>query len=102
MDFTCSFHIYVNKESFDRYKPCDAGNVVMANGSRSKVISMGTTKTKMFNGGGSLRYMRHVPNLRKNLVSLDWLNILGCDFSTKNEFVEVAKGSLVIMRGKNK
>lgn len=29
LDSTCSFHICTNKELFDKYKPCNVGNIVM-------------------------------------------------------------------------
>lgn len=47
-DSTCSFHMCANKKLFDRYKSCDVGHVIMTNGSRSKVIGIGTIKIKKF------------------------------------------------------
>lgn len=37
----CSFNACANKYLFDRYKYCDVGHVVKANGLRRKVASMG-------------------------------------------------------------
>lgn len=66
----------------------------MANGgSRNKVIGMGTIKIEMF--GRVVQVfgdVSHVPNLRMNFLSLSKLNILGYDFSTRNEFMKVDKG----------
>lgn len=48
LDFICSFYVCANKKLLNRYKPYDAGDVVMANGSKSKVIGLGKMKVTMF------------------------------------------------------
>lgn len=35
IDYAYSFHMCANKELFDRYKPCNASYIVMANGSKN-------------------------------------------------------------------
>lgn len=48
LDFACCFHKCANKELFNSYKPCNDGDVFMANGSRTKVIEKDTVKMKMY------------------------------------------------------
>lgn len=48
LDSVCSFHIYVNKELFNRYKSYDDGYIVMENGSKNKVLGMVIMKMEMF------------------------------------------------------
>lgn len=93
----------ISKELFDIYNPCNAGDVVITDNSRRKVIGMGTTKMKMF--GKVIRTlgdMRHVHRLRMNLVSLSRFNILGYGFYGIKCFKKVDKDSLVNMKEKRK
>lgn len=76
------------------------GDVVTTNDSRSKVVGMGTIKVKIFDG--VVYDVKDVPNFRRNFVSMNRLDILGCDFSKKNQFLEVSNGSLVIIKGRKK
>lgn len=56
---------------------------------------------KMFDGVvWTLDDVRYVSNLRKKFISLSTLNTLDYDFITRNEFMEVGKFSLVIMKAK--
>lgn len=88
---------------FDRYKYSDNGYIVMANSSKSKIINIGTINMKIFDRVIlTLGNVRHIPNLRKNFVSLNRLDALDNDFSTRNEFMKVGKGSLVIIKRKSK
>lgn len=90
-----------NKELFDRYNPYDIADVVMVNGSKRKVIGMDTVKMKMFNRVvQTFSNVRHVFNLKKNLVSLNKLDALGYGFPIKNTFMKVGKYSLAIMKVK--
>ena len=56
----------------------------MENNLVCKVVGIATTKVKMFdNVVGTLKDVRHVPNLKKNLISLGTLDSNG--FSYKSE-----------------
>lgn len=70
LDSACSYHIFPNREWFDPYKSVDCGNVLMGNDVLCKVIGIGTIKIRMFDGiMRTLGDVRHVPELRKNLIS---------------------------------
>ena len=47
----------------------------------------------------TLTQVRHVPRLRKNLISLGALEALGCKFIGFDRFCKVSKEALVIMKG---
>lgn len=49
LDSKCCFYICATKGLFDSYNPCNDGDVIMANGSRIKVIGKGKVKMKMYN-----------------------------------------------------
>jgi hypothetical protein len=66
-----------------------------------KAIGLGTVKIRMFDGIVMiLNNVRYVPDLKKNLISLATLDSLGCDYSTKDGVTKIAKGFMVIMKGK--
>ena len=52
----------------------------------------------------TLTYVKHVPELKKNLVSLGYLERSGFDFSFSCRFgsgvLNIMKGAMVVMRGK--
>lgn len=81
------------------YKPYDTSDVVIATGLRSKVIVLDTVKMKIFNRViQTLDDVKHVPSLKKNFPLLSKLVILGYDFSIKNGFMNIGKGSLVVVK----
>ena len=56
----------------------------MGNDSNSKVIKIGIVKVKIFDGVvRALSNVKHVPKLRKILISLGVLDNLGYDFSQR-------------------
>ena len=56
---------------------------------------------RMFDGVmRTLSNVKHVPKLRKSLISLGALDNLGYDFSTNNNIMKINKGGLVAMKGK--
>ena len=46
-----------------------------------------------------LSNVRHVPDLRKNLISLGVLDDLGYSYSSKGGIMKVTKGALMVMKG---
>ena len=83
-----------HKEWFDSYKPCDTGTLLMADDSSAKAIGIGTVKVKIFGVVRTLANVRHVPRLRRSLISLGALDTLGCEYSAKSGSMEVRKGAL--------
>lgn len=46
--------------------------------------------------------VRHLSELKKNLISLDALNSISCSFMTTRGTLKVTKRAMVVMRGKEK
>ena len=44
--------------------------------------------------------VRHVPELKKNLISLYALHVNGFDYKTQDDCIRVNKGTLIVMKGK--
>ena len=100
LDSTCSYHMTPKKDWFDTYKPYNGGMVQMGNDATCPVIGIGTVKIKMFDGVVRvLSNVRHVPDLRKNSISLGVLDDLGYTYSSKGGIMKITKGALMVMKG---
>ena len=72
----------------------------MGNDATCSVIGIGTVKIKMFDGDVRvLNNVRHVPNLRKNLIALGVLDDWGYSYSSKGGIIKIIKGALMVMKG---
>ena len=73
---------------------------MMGNNSLCKVVGLGTIRLKMFDGViRELSEVRHVLELKKNLISLGILDQMGCTFKMESGVMRIIKGSMVIMKG---
>ena len=90
LDSGCSFHMYPNKILFINYKACDSGIVVMRNDACCKVVDRGTIRLKMFGGMvRELKDVKHVPELKRNLISLGMLDKMGCSVRLESSTLKV-------------
>jgi hypothetical protein len=65
-----------------------------------KIVGMGKAKIKQINGNQwLLKEVIHIPNLRKNLISIGQLESEGCISIFTDKMWKVIKGSLVIAKG---
>ena len=72
----------------------------MGNDATCKAIGMRTIKTRMADGVvRSLGGVRHMPTLKKNLISLGIPEPNGCSFSAKDGVHKLSKGVLGLMKG---
>ena len=62
-------------------------------------VGMGNVKIKMYDDTvKTLSDVRHVPDLKKNLISLGVLDSNGYKFTGQNGVLKVSKGALVVMK----
>ena len=100
LDSGCSYHMTPHRKFFSTYKNFDGGSVTMGNDATCKVVGIGKVQIKMFDGVvRTLSEVRHVPNLKKNLISLGTLDKNGCRWSAEGGVLKVVRGSLVLMKG---
>ena len=72
----------------------------MGNNASCKVVGIGIIKIRMFDGVVyTLGDMRHVPNLKKNLISLSTLDSKGYKSTSESGLLKISKGSLRVMKG---
>ena len=70
----------------------------MGNNTMCKVVGLGTIRFKMFDGMiRELRDVRHIPDLKRNLISLGTLDQIGCSIKVEYGVMKVIRGSIVIM-----
>ncbi|GJR46586.1 hypothetical protein Tco_1314689 [Tanacetum coccineum] len=79
-DTGATFHMTARREWFHQYKPIsEGGSIYNCNDYELKIIGIGSVMAKMHNGiVRTIRDMRHVKGLKKNLLSLGQLDDLGC------------------------
>ncbi|KAH9649112.1 hypothetical protein KPL70_025867 [Citrus sinensis] len=75
-------------------------NVMMGNNSLCKVVGLGAIRLKMFDGViRELSEVMHVPELKRNLISLGILDQMGCIIKMEFGVMKIIKWSIVIMKG---
>ncbi|KAH9652997.1 hypothetical protein KPL70_027263 [Citrus sinensis] len=100
LDSGCSFHMCPFKHHFSEYQEYDGGRVMVGNDAICRVIGIGVIKLKLHdNSILELKQVRHVPDLKRNLISLGMLDQIGCVVKVQQGIMSVVKGSLVLLRG---
>jgi len=74
--------------------------VLIGNNTVCKTVGIGIICTRMFDGHvRTLTNVRHVPALRKSLLSLGALEAQGCKFTGADGSIKITKGSMMILKG---
>ncbi|KAG8481450.1 hypothetical protein CXB51_026306 [Gossypium anomalum] len=103
LDSGCTFHISPNRDWFTTYETVSEGAVLIGNNASCKITGVGTIKVKMFDGVvRTLSDVRHVPELKRNLISLSTLDSKGYRYTAESGVLKISKGSLVVMKGQRK
>jgi hypothetical protein len=101
IDSGASFHVTPHEELFSSYQKGDFGMVKMGNHVTSKIVGIGeVTLVTEYGYKLVLKEVRHVPDMRLNLISTGKLD----DAGMINQFGvgrwKLSKGSMIIARGK--
>jgi hypothetical protein len=101
LDSGASNHMCLHRHWFITYQSIDDGIVYMGNDILCKVVGIGSIRIKMFDGTVKiLTDVRHVPELRKNLISLGVLDTGGYKSIVQGGVMKVYKGILLVMKVK--
>ncbi|GFZ11618.1 hypothetical protein Acr_23g0000030 [Actinidia rufa] len=93
LDSGSVYHLCRDREVFSTYAACE-GRIWMANNTSSRVVGRGSVRFRMADGRSvTLTEVRHVPNLRKNLISIGMLDSKGCRFDASGGILRVSKGN---------
>lgn len=72
---------------------------MMGNYTSCKVIEISSITLKFHNGIiRELSHVRHVPELKRNLICLSMLNKAGCVIRLESSMLKVIKGFMVLMK----
>ena len=101
MDLGVSFHTTPHREIIQNYAVSDFGKVYLADGSALDVMRMGDVRILLPNGSvWLLEKVRHIPDLRRNLISVGQLDDEGHAILFVGGTWKVTKGARVLARGK--
>ncbi|GFY87450.1 hypothetical protein Acr_05g0010890 [Actinidia rufa] len=100
LDLGSVYHLCKDREVFSTYAPCE-GRIWMANNTSSRVVGRGSVRFCIADKRSvTLIEVRHVPNLRKNLISIGMLDSKGCSFDASGGTLRVSKGNKEMLWGK--
>ena len=100
VDSWASFHATPEKKYFHDYVQGDFGQVRLGNDKPCKIVGMGKFIVKQQNGNQwLLKEVRHVLDLKKNMISIGKLGGEGCVTTFIDKTWKVTKGALVIEKG---
>ena len=101
MDSGTSFHTTPHREIIQNYVAVDFGKVYLVDGSTLDVVDMGNVRILLPNGSDwLLEKVRHIPELRRNLISVGQLDDDGHAILFVGGTWKVTKGARVLARGK--
>ncbi|RLM91194.1 hypothetical protein C2845_PM08G11360 [Panicum miliaceum] len=99
LDSAASFHICINRDWFITYDSVSGGSVKMGDDSPYQIVGIGSVQIKMHDGIiRTLTDVRHILDMRKNLISLSTLDGKGYKYSGGDGVLNVSKGSLIVMK----
>ena len=74
--------------------------VLIGNDASFHMVGDGSLMIRMFDGViRTITDVRHVPDLRRSLVSVGELSRLGFKIVVEGEKMKISKGSMIVMRG---
>ena len=77
-----------------------SGAILMGNDACCKIVSVGTFRIKMFDGiVRTLEDVKHVLDLKRNLISLSTLDSKGYKHTGEGEALKVSKAVLIVIKG---
>ena len=92
-----------NRDWFSTYKPMHKGVVLIGNNASCKVAGIRIIRIRMLDGVvHTLSDIKHVPNLKRNLISLSTLDAKGYKYTSEGGVLKMSKRALVEMKGHQK
>lgn len=78
LDSRCTFHMSNFIGYFTEYQKFNEGRLMMGNNTMCRVISLGNVKLRLHDESVlEVKQVRHVPDLKRNLISLGMLDQMG-------------------------
>ncbi|GMI89692.1 hypothetical protein HRI_002638500 [Hibiscus trionum] len=102
LDSGCPYHITPNKEWFSTYISVNSGSVYLGDDRCCNIFGIGEVRIKIYDGTvRTLCDVRHIPDLKKNIISLGTLHKNGLipKDDEDRETIRIVKGALTVMKG---
>ncbi|KAK2970683.1 hypothetical protein RJ640_001943 [Escallonia rubra] len=100
LDTVCSYHMCPNTYWFATYRSINGGKFLMGNDVVCKVVGICSIQIRMHNGTvKTLTDVRHILEMRKNIISLGILDSNGCSYRAAGGVMRIMKDALVVMKG---
>ncbi|KAH0678662.1 hypothetical protein KY284_019747 [Solanum tuberosum] len=100
LDSSCTLHMIFRRDWFNSYE-ISGGTVLMGNNATCKIIGIGSVRVRCHDGTmRTITEVRHVPDLKKNLISLGTFDKQGNKYTSEGGTMKVTKGSLVMLKAK--
>ena len=99
LDSMYSYHLYPHQDWFFSCHLIDGGIVFIENNISYKNVGIRTIQIKMHYGIVKiLSDLRHILDLRKNLICLSTLDSYGFKYSDEGQVLKVSKGALIVLK----
>jgi hypothetical protein len=93
------FHICSHREWFSDYSHVHNGDVIIGDESPLEISRIGSIQIKVHDGTfKTLTNVRYVPKMKRNLISLGTLEVMGFKFSADNGVLKVSQGNRVVLK----
>ncbi|WVZ13024.1 hypothetical protein V8G54_017554 [Vigna mungo] len=103
MDSGCSYHMCPVKEFFENLDQKEHGNVLLGNNKACRVQGVGSVRLKMFdNREMVLQAVRYVPELKRNLISINAFDLGGYTTKVEDGVMRVCSGDSVVAKGRRR
>jgi len=100
LDTRVTYHVCPKRDWFSSFKNLDGCFTVMGDDHPWNVKGVGTVRIKMIDGiVQELKGVRHVPQLKRNLISVGALKMLSLVVSIWDSVLKMTKSSMVVTKG---
>jgi len=90
IDSGASYHMTPDRNCFSTYREIDGGEVLMGNEASCHMMGVGSVMIRMFDGViRTITDVRHVPDLRRRLISVGALSRLGLKIVVEGEKMKI-------------
>ncbi|CAO2827530.1 unnamed protein product [Amaranthus hypochondriacus] len=100
LDSGASFHATSNKNFFEKYVNRNLGQVYLGDDQPCDIVGQGNVKIKLNGSAWELKDVKHVPDLRKNLIFVGQLAREGYTIIFQGDNWKISKGSMTVAHGK--
>ena len=103
LDSGCTYHMRPRIDWFSSYQEVNSGKVLLGNNMSCSVVGIGIVVINTFDEmTRTLKEVKHIPDLKRNLLSLGTLDKSSYNFKVENGKLTISKGAMVIMKGQKR